>query len=95
MNLLASYETLLGLSQEMEALARQQAWDALTQLETQRAALLAALPATPLTALPIDRQRAIAAKIRQIQTCDKAVLEYVLPWQEHVGKLLARLAAKP
>ena len=94
MNLLASYETLLGLSQEMEALAREQAWDALTQLETQRTALLAALPATSLATLSLSKQRAIAAKIRQIQACDQEVLEYLLPSQAHIGKLLTRLAAK-
>lgn len=94
MNLLTRYETLLGLSQEMATLARQQAWDALTQLETQRAALVATLPATSGAALSATEQRTLAATIKQIQACDQTVREYVLPWQEHVGSLLTRLAPK-
>lgn len=90
MTLLASYEALLVLSQQMEKLALQQAWDALGEIETQRAALIAGLPAA-LTARPHAEQQAIATCIRQIQACDQRVREYVEPWQEQAGNLLARL----
>lgn len=94
MHLLKCYKSVLDLSQKMETLAREQDWEALTQAEAERRMLLASLPASRLSVLPLADQQAIAALIRQIQSCDQTVREYVLPWQESVGTLLARLAPK-
>lgn len=95
MRLLTCYENLLSLSQKMEALAREQAWDELTQTEAERRTLLAGLPASGLAALPPADQQAIAMLIQQIQHCDQTVRDYVLPWQDSVSTLLARSELKP
>lgn len=95
MSLLNDYETLLGLSHEMAKWAQEQAWDKLAQTEAERRALLKNLASAGLPLLPAAQQQAVAAIILQIQDCDRAVLEYVLPWQEHVRPLLARFAPKP
>jgi hypothetical protein len=94
MNLLPSYETLLELSQKMEKLASELNWDDLIQTEAERNRLLAGLSNSELGFLPTTEQQAIADIIRQIQSCDEAVREFVLPWQENVSTLLARLAPK-
>jgi hypothetical protein len=91
---LDSYRSLLELSQEMLALAKEQAWDALLTAERRRAAHLASIPAH-LPSRNTPEATAIGDLIRQIQTCDREVLEYVQPWMADAGKLLARLAAKP
>lgn len=95
MPMLSSYKSLLELSQKMEKLAKELHWDGLVQTEIERSHLLASLPSAQLARLPLTEQQAIAAIIRQIQSCDKTIREYVQPWQENVGTLLARLAPKP
>ena len=95
MRLLTSYETLLNLSRKMEVFAREQAWDDLTQTESERGQLLTSLSSSGLSALPFADQQAIAAMIRQIQCCDQAVRDHVLPWQDSVRTLLTRLEPKP
>jgi hypothetical protein len=47
-----------------------------------------------LSTLPISEQLAIRALIEQIQQCDQTVREYLMPWRESVGNLLARLETK-
>lgn len=79
----------------MENLAREQAWDNLIATESERRSLLGSLPTIQPANLSGADQQAIAAIIRQIQSCDQTVREYVQPWQESVGTLLARLAPKP
>lgn len=91
---LAQYESLLGLSRQMAELARQQSWEALTQLESRRVELLGQLPPSIAT-LPAPERADIAAAIRQIQECDETVLEYLIPWREHAGTLLAHLKPGP
>lgn len=90
MPLLETFRNVLVLSEEMAKLAREQAWDALTVKERQRAALLATLPAT----LPANTRdsAALAELIKQIQACDNEVREYVEPWMAHTKSLLARLS---
>ncbi len=95
MRLLTCYENLLSLSQKMEALAREQAWDELTQTEAERRTLVASLPTSRLAALPPGDQQAIALLIKQIQHCDQTVRDYVLPWQDSVSTLLTRTELKP
>lgn len=87
---LDSYRSLLELSQEMLALARQQDWDALPAAERRRAALLASIPAQ-LPARHAPEAAAIGGLIRQIQACDREILEHVQPWMADAGKLLERL----
>lgn len=94
MRLLNGYETLLALSQQMAGLAQEQAWDALTQTESERRELLAKLPVSELSSLPSDEQQQIATIIKQIQVFDQSVRDYVLPWQDHVRTLLASFAPK-
>ena len=95
MRLLSCYENLLSLSQKMGALAREQAWDELTQTEAERRTLVAGLPTAGLGALPPADQQAIVMLIKQIQHCDQTVRDYVLPWQDSVSTLLARSELKP
>ncbi|MDP3134925.1 MAG: flagellar protein FliT [Burkholderiaceae bacterium] len=94
MGALTSYQTLLGLSQEMSLLANQQAWEKLAELEARRTILIASLPSR-LDVLPHVEQQAISAIIKQILICDGMMQEYIAPWHEQVGTLLARLAPKP
>ncbi len=99
MHFLPRYKPLLELSRKMEKLASEQAWDDLIATESERRRLfdnlLASLPSAQLARLPQAEQQAIATLIRQIQNCDQTVREYVLPWQENVGTLLAHLEPKP
>ena len=88
MSQLASYTKLLMLSKQMRELAKQQQWESLATMEGERAALLAN------TALASAEISAIGACIRQIQECDRAILDYVTPWREHAEKLLSRLESK-
>lgn len=92
MQALDTLRNALALSEEMAKLAREQAWDALSAKERQRAALLATLPAA-LPASPRD-SAALAELIKQIQACDNEVREFVEPWMEHTQGLLAGLATK-
>lgn len=86
----ASYATLLELSRQMLELAKRQEWESLTQAEAQRATLLAGIPAKHSGFAPAEIT-AIATAIRQIQDCDREVLEYVTPWREHAATLLSHL----
>ena len=92
MQALDTFRNVLALSEEMAKLAREQAWDALTVTERQRAALLATLLAT----LPANTRdsAALAELIKQIQACDSEVREYVEPWMEHTQGLLTGLSPK-
>jgi DNA-binding transcriptional regulator YbjK len=92
MQVLETFRNALALSEEMAKLAREQAWDALSAKERQRAALLATVPAA-LPASPHD-SAALAEVIKQIQACDSEVREFVEPWMEHTQGLLAGLATK-
>ena len=90
----AGYTQLLALSRQMLALAKSQEWEALAQIEAQRAELLASLPR-----LSAGRGQSvigeIANTIRQIQEIDREVLDYVMPWREHAAVLLSRLESPP
>lgn len=91
MSLQASYTKLVDLSRQMLELAQRQEWESLATAEAQRASLLAGMPATHSGLLPAE-SAAIAAAIREIQACDRDILEYVTPWREHAATLLSRLA---
>lgn len=86
----ASYSKLLTLTKQMLELAKRQEWENLAQLETERTSLLAGI-STRYKALAPAETAAIANCIREIQDCDKAILDYVVPWQEHAATLLSRL----
>jgi hypothetical protein len=90
MTQLASYTKLLMLSKQMLELAKQQQWESLATMESERAVLLSTIPST-YTALAATEISAIGACIRQIQDCDRVILDYVTPWREHAEKLLSRL----
>ncbi|MDD2741875.1 MAG: flagellar protein FliT [Rhodocyclaceae bacterium] len=93
MSVLARYQNLLDLSQEMALLATEQAWDKLGDLQAKRATLIASLPPR-LNGLPDAEQRAIAGIIQQILRCDETIQEYLVPWREQVGILLSHLQPK-
>lgn len=94
MSLHGDYETLLGLSQKMEILAREQAWDNLIETESERHELMNCLDVSELPRLTKAQQVAVVTIIKQIQDCDQKVLDYVLPWKEHVHPLLTRFEPK-
>ena len=91
---LTYYQALLEHSQRMALLACEQAWDELAKIELERRSLITQSPVSILSTLPISEQLAIRALIEQIQQCDQTVREYLLPWRESVGNLLARLETK-
>ncbi len=78
----------------MARLACEQAWDELAKIELERRSLITQSPTLILSRLPVSEQLAIRALIEQIQQCDQTVREYLLPWRESVGNLLARLETK-
>lgn len=78
----------------MASLACDQAWNDLAKIELERRSLITQSPKLILATLPISEQLAIRALIEQIQQCDQTVREYLLPWRESVGNLLARLETK-
>lgn len=78
----------------MAKLASEQLWDELAQIELKRRSLINSFPASSVSTLPASEQLAIRSLIEQIQQCDQTVREYLLPWQESVGNLLARLESK-
>jgi len=90
MQALETFRNALVLSEEMVKLAREQDWDALSENERRRAALLAKFSAT----LPANTRdsAALAELIKQIQACDSEVREFVEPWMAHTKALLARLS---
>ena len=91
---LTYYQALLEHSQRMASLACEQAWDELAKIELERRSLITQSPASILSTLPISEQLAIRALIEQIQQCDQTVREYLMPWRDSVGNLLARLETK-
>ena len=94
MQVLRYYQALLECSQRMVVLAREQAWDDLANAEAARRAIISDMPNSTLQALPLAEQQSIRALDEKIQQCDQTVRDYVLPWQESVGKLLSRLEPK-
>lgn len=90
MSLLARFQSALELSVQMTALARQQAWEQLADLQRQRAELLA-LPTTDQAPSSAIAAQSIAEIIRQIQTCDEEIRTYVLPWMKDAAVLLQHL----
>lgn len=88
-NMLASYRSLLDLSEQMVQRARAQDSAALLQLEEGRKAILAALP-DPLPALSAAEVAAIRTTIQEIQACDATVLDIVEPWQAQIARLLGK-----
>ena len=90
----ASYFSLLEISRQMLEFAKQQDWEALTQIEAKRASALAAMSPN-LKALSMQESAVVGALIRQIQECDREIFEYVTPWREHTAELLTRLEPSP
>ena len=78
----------------MARLACEQAWDELAKIELERRSLITQSPTLILSRLPVSEQLAIRALIEQIQQCDQTVREYLMPWRDSVGNLLARLETK-
>lgn len=84
------YSKLLEISLHMVELAKHQEWEALTAAESERNSLLAKVPPKPAD-MSLSDINAMAKAIREIQDCDRAILDYVTPWREHAETLLSRL----
>lgn len=93
MALLNAYQSLLSLSERMVAHAREQEWDQLVALESERSALSTKLPAK-LPELPPAEAQSIAEAIKHILECNAIIHEHVAPWMAHVATLLAAFAPK-
>ncbi len=91
--LLATFQSLLALSEQMADLACAQEWDQLVQLEGERARLSAQLPAQ-LPDLPRAEAQSIAELIKRILECNASIQGHVTPWMEHVSVLLAAFSPK-
>lgn len=87
---IAGYKKLLEISISMLELAQQQEWEAMVTAESERAALLTEI-STKRANLSMAERDALANIICEIQNCDRAILNYISPWQEHVTALLSRL----
>lgn len=92
MSLPTGYTQLLELSRQMQLAARAQDWESLSRCEAERGRLIATLPPRP-SYRSTSEAAAIAACLREIQDCDRQVLDYVLPWRQQVGELLGKLEA--
>lgn len=90
MSVLSGYTEALEISRQMLDLAKRQEWESLTQTEQKRSSLLANMAAANLLIPPGDAD-AIARNIKQIQECDRQILDYVTPWREQAQVLLSRL----
>lgn len=88
------YDTVLALSSQMLALAKQQDWESLAQAQEQRARLIAGLPPALASMTPAE-QAAMRLSIQEIQGLDSEILAYVTPWRDDVAKLLSRLSPSP
>ena len=88
MNTLERCRELLDLSRQMPPLARAERWDELAGLQARRVALIASLPPalSPAPGQPAELLRSI---LLDIQTCDREVMEFLLPQHTHIAKLLA------
>lgn len=84
MNVRHPYADILALSQRMLLACRAQAWDELTRLEHQRAALFG----TDRPSMPPGQMATVAAAIRQILASDEEITERVSTWMEHTRILL-------
>lgn len=96
MSVLISYRKLLDLSAQMQVIAEKQDWDQLSELEAQRAALIARFPASFPSShhLPSAESKAVAEIIRKIQICDTNIFAHILPAYEQMDILRKRLSPK-
>jgi hypothetical protein len=92
MSPLTAYRNLLDLSWDMLKLVREQDSEALLELEIRRAAIINNLPDRLPTLLPSEREE-LQSIIREIRDCDAKVLDYALPWRDHLRKLLLHAKA--
>lgn len=77
----------------MPPLAQTEAWDELSSLQAERSTLMAEISRLPP---PNDLEsEQLRETIRLIQACDDQVLEYLLPLQKDIGKLLASSQVAP
>lgn len=88
----ANLVQLLRLSQQMLELAKSQQWEALTEIQTQRAQILPEL-SLQINDLVLTEAGDIAKVIRQIQDIDQQILDYVTPCREQTAALLNRLTS--
>jgi hypothetical protein len=88
MALLATYQSLLALSQQMAEMANAEDWNALVDMEAKRSALWASLP-RQLPPMPPAEAQSVAQAIQGILDCNRSIEDCVKPRMAQLGTLLA------
>lgn len=88
MSVLDIYVTASALTRRMLEAARQQNWDELISVGTERDRLLESLPVAIPPMTPQDSQQ-VARLIKEILACHTEISERAGPWLEHTATLLA------
>jgi len=78
------YQKILDISRQMQQAGEAQEWDLLLDLEKHRQAQFAALPNN----LAGSNSGAIVQTLKEIQECDRALMEKVESWLQHARILL-------
>ncbi|MBL8416355.1 MAG: flagellar protein FliT [Propionivibrio sp.] len=88
MSVLDFYITASALTGRMLDAAREQNWDELISVGTDRDRLLESLPVAILPMSPQDSEQ-VARLIKEILACHTEISERAGPWLEHTATLLA------
>lgn len=94
MTLLASLRQMLSISQEMQAQAIAGQWEALPSLQARRQTLMAAQPIAASQATAVE-QHEIRRLLAEIQACDTAIYDHVLPLRDQLAAWLPATPAQP
>lgn len=88
------YGAALDLTQRMATAAAVDDWQAVAELEQQRAALIGDLAATR-NAIPAEQRLPIADLIRRIEVLGATILERATVRRSHIGILMRDTNAQP
>ena len=84
------YQMILDISRQMQQAGEAQEWDLLLELEKQRQDKFAALPNNVAGK---GNSGAIVEILKEIQECDRALMEKVESWLQH-ARILLRMPPK-
>jgi len=90
MSILERYRAIRELSRQMAALAHDERWDAIIELQAQREKQIAALNASGQSSAEDSAQ--IRALICEIQGCDERVRSYLHPKHQQLATLTSKLS---
>lgn len=86
---IAAYERVLSVMQQMHEAARAERWDDLVALERSCRSVVDQLSAhEPRDPLPVPEQRRKLALVRQVLALDAAIRDMTEPWLAHLQGLL-------